>query len=75
MSIYLHTLPKSKIVKLMHSHMTYGEFVKQYKQPDWCMYPEALEGSLGCWSLIGGYVHSETFCLTCDCYRKEKAND
>ena len=41
---------------------TLGEFMKEYSQPDWCEYPNALEGEFGCLSLFYGMVHSEKFC-------------
>ena len=42
--------------------------LETYKQPSWCAYPGALDGFMGCWSLVGGYVHGENFCKGCDCH-------
>ncbi len=65
---YFHELPKEERDKIMSSSITVGEFVKTYQQPDWCNYPEALNGHMGCWSLV---YHtdkiSKSFCSDCDC--------
>lgn len=43
-----------------------------YKQPDWCKYPNALEGQMGCWSLMDLSKDglrtkiSKDFCKGCD---------
>ncbi len=42
-------------------------------QPEWCSYPDALDGMMGCWSLIKRMVTSKTYCVDCECYRKEAA--
>lgn len=43
--------------------------VRKYKQPEWCTYPEANKPLWGCWSLFGGKVKDENFCLTCECHK------
>lgn len=43
--------------------------VRKYKQPEWCTYPEANKPLWGCWSLLGGKVKDENFCLTCECHK------
>lgn len=53
---------------LNHGGLTVGEFMKKYRQPPWCNYPEALSGKWGCWSLIVfHYIHCEDDCCDCDC--------
>ena len=32
--------------------MTWGDVALEYEQPDWCDYPHALLGQMGCWSLV-----------------------
>ena len=49
--IYWHKLPQEKINELIKNKTKIKEILKNYKQPDWCNYPEALGGFLGCWSL------------------------
>ena len=43
-----------------------------YVQPDWCGYPDALDGMMGCWSLIYREVSSEDYCKNCELYREKK---
>lgn len=59
--------------KLVHSKVTYKQFMKRYRQPDWCGYPEALCGLMGCWGLMGGSIHREDDCCNCDC-NEERIN-
>lgn len=65
---YYHELTKAKLRELAKSGMTWGEMAKEYHQPKWCGYPNALAGLLGCWSLTGGLVKNEDYCKDCDCY-------
>lgn len=44
---------------------TVGDFMKKYNQPDWCGYPSALEGFMGCMSLVHGYIKKECDCDNC----------
>lgn len=71
---YFHTLADSTVKKLISKGMTYGELKDKYKQPDWCAYPDALEGAMGCWSLMDmwGLRHkiSKEYCGGCDCFIK-----
>ena len=71
---YFHTLADSTIKRLVGSGITYGELMKRYKQPEWCGYPNALEGMMGCWSLMDtlGRRHkiSREYCAKCDCFKE-----
>lgn len=63
-----HRVPKDEQVAILKSKMTVGEFMKRYEQPAWCNYPDALEGTMGCWSLmIAGEIKSRASCKGCDC--------
>jgi len=68
---YFHELQEEERQAIFDKKTTVGEVVEQYKQPDWCTYPNALQGAMGCWSLLMGNVatEGETFCKTCDCHR------
>ena len=52
--------------------------MKNYKQPDWCNYEEALSWMMGCWSLCdinkdGTRTKISTeFCKNCDCFNNKK---
>jgi hypothetical protein len=63
-----------KTIDAMIGKMTYAELMEKYRQPDWCQYPEALNGMWGCWSLTdnapGGMRTKicKTFCSGCEFY-------
>ena len=48
---YWHKLSRAEIDELIKNKTTWGYIVRDYRQPSWCTYPEALMGSNGCWSL------------------------
>ena len=52
--------------------MTWGEAAKDYPQPDWCGYPNAVDGVMGCWALMGFEVTGRDFCKDCEYYIKPK---
>lgn len=69
---YYHELPQSEIEKLIVDKKTYQFIIDNYKQPDWCKYPEALNGSKGCWSLVDYSLRtkiSKEFCKNCDMFK------
>lgn len=49
---------------------TWAWIMKNYEQPKWCGYPDALAGSMGCWSLTGRMVTGKKDCKGCDCLIK-----
>jgi hypothetical protein len=65
---YLHELPVGAQKAVLRSNMKVGEFMKKWKQPDWCKYPDATEGIMGCWSLMSGYVTGPEYCKGCDMF-------
>lgn len=76
---YWHSLPQSEVEALVaKGDVTWRNIMDNYKQPDWCGYPEALSGLMGCWSLAT--VNSDGFrmkickdyCKTCDCFIDQK---
>lgn len=74
---FWHEVPQEEIDKLIEDHKTIGYVMENYKQPDWCTYPNALEGQMGCWSLMNldkdgtRTMISHKFCKNCDCYKNE----
>ena len=74
---YWHELPKAAQDKIVEtSGMKMGQFLKRYKQPDWCEYPVALAGQMGCCSLIlSRSIHSIKDCGKCDCIKKGKQSN
>ena len=69
---YFHEATDEEIDKLIADKATIGDLKKEYIQPDWCTYPDALDGPMGCWSLmdIKGLRKSigHDYCKTCECY-------
>lgn len=42
---------------------TWGDDIaSRHPQPEWCNYPGALDGLMGCWSLYYRMVKSEDYC-------------
>jgi hypothetical protein len=68
---YWHKLQDSTIKRLVKNKVTIQECMKRYKQPDWCEYPNALEGVMGCWSLMDSmdlrHKISLEYCASCEC--------
>jgi hypothetical protein len=70
---YFHELSQDEIDRLIAEKKTIGYILENFKQPDWCNYPEALNWILGCWSLMdlsndGGRTKiSKDFCKGCVC--------
>ena len=73
---YWHEVPpaeREQIIK--ESKMTVGEFLERFKQPDWCEYPEALAGQMGCWSLVlSRNINCIKDCGDCDCIKAKPQN-
>lgn len=78
---YWHELTQKEVEILIESKVTYRYLLDNYKQPDWCNYPNALEGALGCWSLMDATPNglrtkiSLEFCKNCELFieREEKS--
>lgn len=71
---YWHKLTKKEktFLETPKYHITWGQIMKKFKQPDWCKYPMALKGEMGCWTLVGvaGWKEMKQTvkrkCNTCD---------
>lgn len=75
---YFHELTKEEYDTLIASGISVGEAMEKYKQPDWCEYPDALGGAMGCWSLVGGTIKNQGHCKNCDLnkdYEKERQKE
>lgn len=66
---YFHQLSESDRIEA--SNLTVAQILNQYTQPDWCKYPDALAGCMGCWSLVGGIVKDEICCKGCEWCKSE----
>jgi len=71
---YFHELSESEIDLLIKDKVTISDILENYKQPDWCNYPDALSMIMGCWSLCDLRKDGKrskinvNFCSTCDCF-------
>jgi len=70
MKRYWHELSREEQERIIDEGITIGELMRKYKQPKWCTYTDALQGQMGCWSLVWGDIHSEEDCKGCDCYKE-----
>ncbi len=66
---YFHELTQGEFDELVKTHMTWGECAKKYPQPIWCSYPDAVEGEMGCWSLMDFRVTGRQYCYSCECFK------
>ena len=76
---FFHELPQETIDQLVKEGKTVQYIVDNFRQPTWCMMPEALNFYTGCWSLNEMRANSrrseisESFCKDCDyCSLNEK---
>ena len=71
---YFHEISQDEVDKLISDKRSIGYVIANYKQPDWCNYPEALSTTMGCWSLCDLKKDglrtkiSKEFCKDCDCF-------
>lgn len=71
---YFHELTDDEYKALMDGSFTWEGVAKLHPQPQWCGYPDALAGAMGCWSLVHrDKPISKAWCSTCECY-KETSN-
>lgn len=74
---FFHTQSNQVMDDLLANKVTVGEIKERYQQPTWCTYPEALDGMMGCWSLMDlkGLRNriSKPFCRGCDCFKTKKS--
>ncbi len=66
---YFHELTQEEIENLKGSC---EKIAKDYPQPDWCEYPDAIAGAMGCWGLVLGRVRDQgkAYCEQCE-YNKD----
>lgn len=68
---YFHEITDAQWEQMKLDGKTWGDMQRDYLQPDWCQYPEAID-PLGCWSLTGRFVKDEEFCRTCNLHKDYK---
>lgn len=69
---YWHELTEEEQQAVMkRNNYTIADFVKEFCQPDWCRYPGALRGMMGCVSLVDGYVRDSSYCKACEYFNAQ----
>jgi hypothetical protein len=70
---YWHQLTDKEVGYLIESNVTWKDIMDSYRQPDWCGYPEAINGQMGCWSLTGEdrLNISRGYCKNCYAFIKD----
>lgn len=74
-SVMTHKDPERPRLMGLPGGWTFAEFLDMYRQPRWCEYPNALQGAMGCWSLVytdKKRIRRQADCGDCDC-RKQVA--
>lgn len=66
--VFFHELTDEQYKELEDSGATWGDVMDRFKRPVWCTYPNALEGEMGCWSLIYRTGVSEHYCRNCELF-------
>ena len=70
---FFHEVTDQEWEKMKDDGRNVGWLMKNYRQPDWCNYHEALSGHMGCWSLMDRSVKDKDYCKEgkCDSYKKK----
>ena len=69
-----HELTKEEFKTLLEERpdMTWEECAREYPQPEWCDYANAVQGMMGCWSLMGHRVTGPEYCSNCEFKHRRK---
>lgn len=63
-------MTEEEFAALIADGVTWNELPEIYLQPEWCQYPKALDGPMGCWSLTTRKIKNNSFCKNYDCYKE-----
>ena len=69
---FFHRMTDQRFNAMRDNGATWGDIQRIYQQPEWCNYPDALAGAMGCWSLIGRIIHRKQNCAGCECKGRSK---
>ena len=72
---YFHELTAKEFSDIVKTKIKWDKCAELYPQPEWCNYPDATRGLMGCWSLTGHLIHSRKDCRKCDLYMPKKRNE
>jgi hypothetical protein len=63
---YFHELTEEEFDNLAETGMNWENCAKSYPQPNWCSYPNAVCGEMGCWALMTFSIKEEHDCKNCN---------
>lgn len=66
---YFHELSDFEYERLKDCGITWGQLSKLHPQPKWCKYPSAVNGPIGCCSLMGFLIKTIDNCSDCECIK------
>jgi hypothetical protein len=66
---YFHELTNEEYKVLEDNGTRWCDLPSLYPQPEWCNYPDALDGEMGCWSLVYRTGVSKEYCKNCECFK------
>ena len=65
---FFHELTREEFSQMVGSGMTWDECAAKHPQPPWCQYPNAVQGEMGCWSLMDFRVIGVESYADCDLF-------
>jgi hypothetical protein len=69
---YFHELTDEEFEKLKKTGVHWNDLPKNYPQPKWCMYSDALNAEMGCWSLVYRMGVNKEYCSKdCDLFNQK----
>lgn len=70
-----HELTRAEYAEMVQTKMTYDEIEAHHPQPEWCIYPFATRGFLGCWALMSFLISGPEDCEGCEYYKALHAEE
>jgi hypothetical protein len=72
---YWHMAADKELEQLITESTSINFIKENYRQPDWCEMPDALDFTWGCWTLSDLKLRKticKKFCSSCECYKRKK---
>lgn len=70
---YFHEISEDEYNALISKKGAWGYILTHYLQPNWCIYPYALNGMYGCWSLTDNERRTSisiNYCKSCKYFKE-----
>jgi hypothetical protein len=69
---YFNEITSQEYTNFFNKGLTWKDIAKDYPQPVWCRFPNAVNYKDGCLGLVLQSIHAEEDCEKCFYYRKEQ---